>query len=120
LISKYNNKKVEYEGIKFDSKMERDYYKYLLENRYKMGIRKIELQVPFILQEKYIHNNKTVRAIKYVTDFKITYTCGDIKYIDVKGKETDIFKLKKKMLLHKYKDIDFRCVKKVKGEWVYF
>ena len=30
MINKYKNKKVEFEGIKFDSKMEADFYKHLL------------------------------------------------------------------------------------------
>ena len=34
-INKYKNKKVEFEGIKFDSEMEKDFYIYLLKNHKK-------------------------------------------------------------------------------------
>lgn len=113
---KYNNKKVEYKDIKFDSKMEKDYYIYLLENKDKLEIKDIELQPKFILQEKFKYNNKTIRSITYKADFKVIYK-DRIEVVDVKGVQTDVFKIKKKLLLNKYKDINFKCIRKVKNEW---
>lgn len=35
---------------------------------------------------------------------------GTIKVVDIKGRETADFKLKKKMFFYFYPDLDFRCV----------
>ncbi|CAM2830157.1 DUF1064 domain-containing protein [Hathewaya histolytica] len=115
--SKYNNKKVIYNGIKFASKMERDYYIYILGLKEDGVVADIELQPVFLLQEKFKYGNKTIRSIKYKADFRVAYKDGHTEVIDVKGTVTDVFKIKRKMLLSKYKDIDFKCVRKIRGEW---
>ena len=109
-MSKYNNKKTIVNGIKFDSKLESEFYEYLLE----MGC-DFELQPVFLLQDKFEHNGKKYRKIEYKADFRI----GNV-VIDVKGQETDVFKLKRKMLLYKYPEIEFYCVKKKNGKWIYY
>ena len=38
------------------------------------------------------------------------YANGLEEVIDVKGKLTEAFKIKRKMLLYKYRDIDFKCL----------
>lgn len=38
--------------------------------------------------------------IKYVADFKLFHLDGTVEYIDVKGMETAVFKLKLKLLKH--------------------
>jgi hypothetical protein len=104
--SKYSNKKTIVNGITFDSKKEANYYCKLL-NREKAGeILNIELQPVFILQEKYRHNGKGIRAIEYRADFSFIEN-GKKIIVDTKGFRTEIYRIKKKMLLFKYPDINF-------------
>lgn len=104
-MSKYNNKKVLYMGEKFDSQMEADYYKHLL-NYYPKD--DIKLQPIFELQLAGIdYHGAKIRPITYVADFKI-YD----KVIDIKGFMTADFKLKLKMLKYKYPLIDVILIKK--------
>lgn len=104
MISKYRNKKVTYQGVKFDSIAERNYYLILLKKYKKEDIK---LQPKFILQDKYVDNQgNNVRAITYIADFMI----GDEVY-DVKGYETEVFKIKEKLFKKKYKKYNFVKVK---------
>lgn len=95
-MSKYKNKKVEYDNIKFDSQLECDYYKHL-----KATGKDFILQPRFLLQESFRKAQKLNRKIEYVGDFQI----GN-KVIDVKGMETPVFKLKKKLFDYKYPDLE--------------
>ena len=108
--NKFKNKKTEIDGIKFDSEMESHYYLYLKELKEEGVVVDFELQPTFILQEGFIKDGKKIRPITYKADFKVTYIDGYIEVIDVKGKMTEEFKLKRKMLLYKYRDINFKCV----------
>lgn len=119
-FSKYNAKKVEVDGIKFDSKAEAEYYLHLKEKVDNGEIRSFERQIRMTLQEGfYLEGIKgKVRAITYVVDFVVTNEDGSITYIDVKGIETEAFKLKRKMFMHKYQT-PLVTVKKRKGGWVY-
>ena len=104
----YHNNIAYYDGIAFDSQKERDYYAdYLLPLKWAGIIKKIELQVPFELQPPFKHGGKTIRGIKYVADFVVTYSDGRQKVIDTKGCRTKEYLLKRKMLLYRYPDIDF-------------
>ena len=108
--NKFKNKKTEIDGIKFDSEMESHYYLYLKELKEEGVVVDFELQPAFILQEGFIKDGKKIRPITYKADFEVTYIDGHIEVIDVKGKMTEEFKLKRKMLLYKYRDINFKCV----------
>lgn len=122
--NKYSNKKIEYQGKKFDSKKELRFY-CVLEDLQEAGIIKdLKTQVPFEIQPKFKDSEgKTIRAIKYIADF----TCivcdverfkravgqdlklkkGDLAVLDTKGYKTDVYKLKYKMMLyHGYKIIE--------------
>lgn len=103
--NKYKNVKVNIDGIKFDSKAESERYAglKLLE---KAGlISNLQLQPKFELQSKFRHNGKTELAIYYIADFSYQDK-SEVKIIveDVKGVETDVFKLKRKMFLKLYGD----------------
>lgn len=101
--SKYGNKKVMYDGIKFDSAKERNYYL-----KFKMMqdagiIKDLELQKRFILQKGYTINGKKRREISYYADFCYVTTKDDkLHVIDIKGYRTDVYKLKKKLFENKY------------------
>ena len=108
--NKYNNKKTIVDGIKFDSEMESHYYLYLKHLKEIGEVVDFEIQPTFLLQEGFNLNGKRIRAITYKADFKVIYKDGHEEVIDVKGKLTEEFKIKRKMLLYRYRDINFKCV----------
>lgn len=117
-MGKYNNKKAYIGELKFDSQLEAEYYTYLQENKDELGICKIELQVPFLLIDTIKYNGHTYSKIQYKRDFKVIYNNGIIEVLDTKGVETSVFRLKRRLLLERYPDINFYCVNKVKGKWI--
>lgn len=105
---KYGNKITEVDGIAFDSTKEADYYANLKWLQCTGAVKSIELQPEFVLQPAYEVAGKKIRPIIYRADFKVTEADGHIYYVDTKGMRTQVYLLKKKMLLYKYPDIDFR------------
>lgn len=115
--SKYNNKKTEYNGIKFDSKKEKDRYVFLKEAEDEGLIKDLQLQVSFELippvKEEYVEHLKTKDKIKTRTlQHAICYTC-DFSYYkgeeyvveDIKASPKMLpadFRLKEKMFRWKY------------------
>lgn len=118
--SKYNAKKVEIDGIKFDSKAEGEYYLHLKQQVTERQILGFERQKRMLLQEGFnVEGVKgKIRPIFYVVDFVITENDGTLTYIDVKGMETDVFRLKKKLFMKRYNTALLK-VKKTKGGWQY-
>lgn len=108
--SKYGNKKTKIDGYTFDSKRESMYYLKYKRQLIDGKITELTLQPSFLLQDKF-KDRKGVshRAIKYVSDFKFVEN-GKIVVVDVKGHLTDVYKMKKKMFLFKYPNIEFREV----------
>lgn len=111
--SKYKNKKTELDGITFDSKREAERYAELKLLEKAGEISHLELQPEVILQDKFVYKGKTVRAIKYKADFAyFDKVSGKAVIEDVKGMETETFKLKKKLFLKKYGDAyEFRITR---------
>jgi hypothetical protein len=118
-MSKYGNRKVEFQGIKFDSLFEKRRFKELILLEQVDLVRDIETQKEFILQDKFRRNGKGYRKISYFADFYY-YDKSRMEWIieDTKGFETKVFKLKKKMLLKKYPDITFFVNSKKKQEYL--
>ena len=108
--NKYKNKKTTIDGFKFDSEMESHYYLYLKQLKEIGEVVDFVLQPTYLLQEGFNLNGKRIRPITYKADFKIIYKDGHEEVIDVKGKLTEEFKIKRKMLLYRYRDINFKCV----------
>lgn len=74
-------------------------------------IKDLELQPAFELIPTIRTETETLRKTVYKADFRYLDTnTGGVVVEDVKGFRTQVYKLKKKMLLDKYKDIDFREV----------
>ena len=103
--NKYKNKKVVYDGIKFDSKKEGAYYLKLKMLEEKGIIYDLKLQVKYELQPKFEFNGNTIRSINYVADFTYMQD-GKLHIVDTKGIRTDVYKLKKKMMQFKGYDIE--------------
>ena len=109
--SKFNAVKTEINGIKFDSKKEANYYLTLLALKEQGEIDNIKMQVEYLLQPSFTRENgEKVKNIKYYADFVVMYKNGTVEVIDVKGLRTDVYKMKKKMLLDRYPNINFKEV----------
>ena len=102
-MSKYGNKKCVVDVIEFDSIREGTRYKELTLMQRAGVIHDLNLQVPFkLIPNIKTRNGHVVRGTKYVADF--TYRDGFDRMIveDAKGVRTDVYKLKKKMMLWIY------------------
>ena len=107
--SKYSNKKVNIDGITFDSMKEANRYRELklLE---KVGeISNLVLQPVYVLLESFEYKGEKIRAIKYLGDFEYVDSKTGSKVLeDTKGFKTKDYLIKVKLLKSKYLDIDFR------------
>lgn len=99
---KFGAKQVEYDGIKFASKLEGRYYEQL-KMRQKAG------DVLFFLRQVPLHLPGNT---KYVCDFLVFLSDGTCEFVDVKGMETEVFKLKKRQVEDLY-PIDIKIVKRL-------
>ena len=103
--SKYRANKTEVDGIVFDSKREAARYRELKLMEQTGEIFDLKLQPTFELQKSFKHKGKTIRAITYKADFMYRAR-GITTFVveDVKGMETEVFKIKRKMFLKQYGD----------------
>lgn len=101
--NKYKNKKVIYDGIKFDSNREMAYYIKLKMLEQKGIIKDLELQKSFELQPSFKLNGKTYKKITYRADFSyVSVEDNKIHIVDTKGFRTEVYKLKRKIFAYKY------------------
>lgn len=122
-MSKYHNKITYVDGIKFDSGREADYY-VIYKNLQRNGkISNLRMQVPFelipaVYREEVKHlktKDKIVqrciqKSTHYYADFVYDDIDGKTHVIDVKGRRTKEYSLKKKMMLA-FKNIEIEEVK---------
>lgn len=109
-----------HDGIVFDSILEMKYYRDVLCPLVESGdVVDYELQKPYELQPKFIHDNKTVQPINYVADFFIRYRDGQEEVIDTKGCPDQTALLKRKLFWYKYPDVCYKwiCYSKIDGGW---
>lgn len=99
--SKYGNKKVEVDGIMFDSKAEAEYYDLAVWQAQAEGW-ELKLQERFELMPKFELDGKKYRKIEYIPDFAFYKNGKLVKVVDVKGMQTKDFKIKAKLFCHKY------------------
>lgn len=85
---KYNAKKTEIDGIRFDSKKEARYYQELL-------LRQRAGEIVFFLRQVPFHLPGNVR---HVIDFVEFHTDGTVHIVEVKGYDTPQGKMKRKMV----------------------
>ena len=105
-MSKYGNRKTVIDGIEFDSKHEAARWcelKYM--ERAKL-IYDLQRQVPFVLiptQRDEVSGKVLERECKYIADF--TYRdikTGRLTVEDAKGCKTELYRLKKKLMLYRH------------------
>lgn len=109
--SKYGNIKTEVDGISFDSRKEADYYCQLKLLKKAGEIKDFGLQPRFVLQEGFNKNGVRHRPITYYADFVVENLDGTTDVIDVKGVETQAFKIKQKLFEYKFKDKNLKIIK---------
>lgn len=90
--NKYGAKKTEYNGHRYDSKLEANYAQHFDTMLKAKELIKVERQVKIPLEAygKHITN--------YFIDFILTHKDNHKEYAEIKGRETDTWKLKLKML----------------------
>ena len=115
--NKYGNKKVEIDGMLFDSTGEGRRYKFLKEQQEKGIISNLRMQVsyeliPKITKTEIVHlktKDKEVervdqKAYKYIADFVyVINETGEEVLEDFKGKETPYFRLKAALFYYRYR-----------------
>lgn len=91
--NKYGNTITHVDGIRFDSKREARYYEQL-------KLRKHAGEVSYWLRQVPIH---LPGGTKYVIDFLVFFSNGsEPQFVDVKGRETKEFKIKRREVHHHY------------------
>ncbi len=91
--SKYHAVMEECQGIKFQSKKEAAFYRQVCCRVHAGEIRFFLMQVPFRLSGGY----------KHLLDFMLIKTDGSIEYVEVKGRDLPMGKMKRKMVEAEYK-----------------
>ena len=108
--SKYKNKKTQIDMYVFDSAKEAKRYKELKLLEQAGEISNLVLQPRFLLQEGFKKNEKTYRKIEYIADFQYNEN-GKTIVEDVKGLQTDVFKIKHKLFEKKYPELELKIIK---------
>lgn len=98
---KYKNKSVIDEGERYASKLEYEFKKHL-------DILKKSGEVNFYLTQVPI---RLPGSTKYIVDFVVFFSDESVRFIDTKGIETDVFKIKKREIEAIY-PIEIEVIKK--------
>lgn len=118
MAHKYWAKKVEIDWIKFDSKIEWEYYNHLKLMKQKGEVKDFTTQPKYELQPKFTKNGKKFMAMNYVADFEVIFPNGNRHVIDIKGMPTEGAKLKRKLFEYKYPELNLYWVVKYQWQWV--
>lgn len=108
-------------GIVFDSALELRYYRDVLLPLVEIGeVVEYELQKPYELQPKFVHDGRTVQAIKYVADFYVKYKDGHEEVVDIKGFADTTALLKRKLFWYTFPDLNYYwlCYSTVDSGWI--
>ena len=110
--SKFRNKTVTVDGIAFDSNKEAEVYKELVKCKESGEIISFEMQKRYeLIPAQYgmipvkgkLTRRCIERAISYLADFVLYYPDGEVVVLDPKGNKTDVYRIKKKLLLMVWK-----------------
>ena len=100
--NKYHAKKVSKDGRTFDSKHEAGRYAELKLLQRAGKITDLRCQVSFLLIPAQYENGKCIeRKCTYIADFTYREN-GQFVVEDAKGLKTDVYRIKKKLMLEKY------------------
>lgn len=110
-MNKYNARRTVVDGITFASKGEAERYRQLKLLEYGGRISDLVLQPKFVIQEPFIDGcGIRHRGITYRADFQYVDR-GNLVVEDFKGEQTEVFKLKMKLFLYRYRNVVFRITK---------
>jgi hypothetical protein len=102
--NKYGAIKVKLDGYVFDSKLEAARYKFLRELETAGAVSDIEVHPPFPC---FVEGKK---ICLYKADFKYKNAQGEEVVEDTKGIQTDVFKLKKKLVEALYPGLEIQVI----------
>lgn len=105
--NKYHAVRTVIDGMIFASQKEAKRYQQLKRLEAQKVITDLKVQPVYQLQEKFQYAGKTVKAIRYIADFEYKQN-GQIIVEDVKGVETEVFKLKRKFFWFRYPHLELR------------
>lgn len=108
--SKYGNQPVVLDGIRFDSKAEGEQYLALKLQQEAGLISDLTLQPHFLLLPAKTYDGRRERAIFYVADFSYRED-GRLIVAEVKGYETETWRLKRRLFLHLWPTHELRIIK---------
>lgn len=119
-MSKYNSKRVEYNGIVFDSKLEAEFYKELEIRLMNGEIKNFSIQPKYVLIPKFTKDGKNYREMTYTPDFLIEHLNGNIEAIDIKGFGNQSSEIRKKLFDYFYRDVklEWLTYSKKYGGWI--
>lgn len=106
-MNKYRNRKTVIDNVTFDSKREAERY-FELKMLLKIGkIKNLKLQPKFTLLDPFVDAKGVKhRGIEYRADF--AYLENNVPVVeDSKGVRTEVYKLKLKLFLSKYRNVRF-------------
>lgn len=103
---KYGNKKILYNGLRFDSKKEARRYQELLKEQEAGKIHDLQRQVKFVLipaQKEKTEGKKQGKVLEreccYIADFAYKTSTGNYVVEDTKGYKTPEYRIKRKLML---------------------
>ena len=97
--SKYRNTKMKTSDGTFDSQREYERWQELKLMERAGAIKGLQRQVRFELIPKQKYGKHTIRSCEYIADFVYEQN-GERVVEDCKGMKTDVYKLKKKLMLY--------------------
>lgn len=109
--NKFHNHKVKAEGYLFDSKAEYRRYKQLKLLADNGDIANLQVHPKFEIAPAYKRDGKTIKARFYEADFSYIENGFEWVVEDVKGAETELWKLKRHLFHCKYPDHQLRVIK---------
>jgi hypothetical protein len=113
-MSKYGNRKVTIDGYHFDSLREGARYQELRLLEKAGEITNLTVHPVFLIQDGFVYHGKKIRKVTYEADFEYwdPFFVHDIVIEDVKGVQTEAFKIKWKLALNLFPEYDWRIVTK--------
>ena len=101
-MTKYNSKKVELDGITFDSVLESNYYLLLKEKKANGVIKDFKCQPKYELIPKFEKQGTKYQGTTYTPDFWIWHNDESVECVDVKGFGTMASDLRRKLFNFRY------------------
>lgn len=101
-MSKYGNKRVTVDGIRFDSIREANRWQELRLMERAGAVRDLQRQVSFELIPAQRVSGRQLKPIRYIADFSYLDERGNRIIEDSKGAKTPVYCIKKRMLLWLY------------------